>query len=67
MCKMKKQIYLNRTLIFALMLNYTYYRTCIATTNWELLFYCLFTVLAVIFLIINIVLTIKYNNDKNNW
>lgn len=64
MCKMKTQIYFNRVLIMALIVNYCWFRTCIATTNWELWFFCLFTVLGAIFLLINIILTIKYYNEK---
>ena len=61
---MKEQIYLNRTLIFALIMNYSYHRCCISTTDWDLVFFGFITVISVIFLLINIGLLIYYHYEK---
>jgi uncharacterized protein YwgA len=48
MCKMQKEIYLNRSLIFALTLCYTQYRVNLATTNSELTTHLIFEIVAIV-------------------
>ena len=44
----------------ALMLNYTYYRVCEATTNNEIMVYWIVSTIAFIDLVIDVILFIKY-------